>query len=103
MEYKIIIADRANNDLYQVSSYISDELHAPQSALNLIDEIYQLIISLKQMPKKYALSPDERLAQKGMRMVAIQNYLIFYTVDENIKSVNVARILYGRRDWTNLL
>jgi plasmid stabilization system protein ParE len=30
-------------------------------------------------------------------------YLIFYIVSEKDKTVNIVRILYGRRDWIHLL
>jgi hypothetical protein len=33
----------------------------------------------------------------------IKNYLIFFTVNEGEKIVNVIRFLYGRRDWKNIL
>ena len=33
----------------------------------------------------------------------IKNYLLFYVVDENSKTVTVIRFLHGRRNWKSIL
>ena len=35
-------------------------------------------------------------------MIAVDNFVVFYTVDENISTVTVIRIVYGGRDIVNL-
>jgi plasmid stabilization system protein ParE len=47
--------------------------------------------------------PDEYLAEKGIKFVMIKNYMMFYTINEDEKTVIVIRFLYGRRDWKNIL
>ncbi|MCL2094785.1 type II toxin-antitoxin system RelE/ParE family toxin [Candidatus Saccharibacteria bacterium] len=103
MTYKLIIAKAAKLDLTDISAYITRELHALQAALDLLDELERQMSLLKEMPKKFALVPDERLALCGIRKVSVKNYIVFYTVDDQAKTVNVVRILYGRRDWAHLL
>ena len=103
MEYNVVVAWRAKSDMSEISAYITDELYNTEAALKLLDEIYDQLISLKQMPKRFALVSDERLALLGIRSIPVRNYLIFYTADDTAKTVNVVRVLYFRRDWANLL
>ena len=103
MEYKVISSRRARKDLTAIGDYITKELYAPQTALDLMDEIDIQLIGLRQMPKRYAQISDDRLARSDIRSIPVKNYLIFYVVDDAAKTVNVLRVLYSRRDWTNLL
>jgi addiction module RelE/StbE family toxin len=103
MIYKVITTKRAIADMVKIHLYIANELHAPQAADNLINDIEQQIIELKQMPKKYALVLDERLARQGIRKIPVNNHLVFYQVDELTQTVTVVRVLYGSRDWINSL
>ena len=103
MEYKITVTIPARADIARTGRYIAVELHSPQSASALVEEIYATVRNLKNMPKRHALVADERLAFLGVRAYPINNYLVFYTVDDDTKSVVVQRILYCMRDWANLL
>ena len=103
MEYKVKSSRRARKDLTAIGDYITKELHAPQAALDLMDEIDSQLIGLRQMPKRFALVSDERIARSDIRSIPVKNYLIFYVVDDATKTVNILRILYSRRDWAKLL
>jgi toxin ParE1/3/4 len=46
---------------------------------------------------------DERLAAIGYRKLIVKNYIIFFSIDEKAKVVDVERILYGRRNWRAIL
>jgi len=35
--------------------------------------------------------------------IVVDNYIVFYIIDEERKTVTIVRILYTRRDWENLL
>jgi toxin ParE1/3/4 len=103
MDYKVTITRRAKADLSEIIVYISEELSAPRAAIELLDEINQCVTGLKQMPKRFALASDERLARIGIRAMPVKNYLVFYKVDEQSLAVTVVRVLYSRRDWAHLL
>ena len=103
MEYRVIVTKPARTDIVSIGRYIAKELHAPESAAALVADIYNEAAGLKHMPKRHALVSDERLAHLGIRLIPIKNYLIFYTVDDALQTVNIVRVLYFRRDWANLL
>jgi addiction module RelE/StbE family toxin len=102
-KYDIQITEPAEDDLYQIQKYVSEELLEPATANRLINKIGNAIFSLEEMPVRNALASDERLAVQGIRKVIIENYIIFYIVSEDDKIVTILRILYCRRYWAELL
>jgi plasmid stabilization system protein ParE len=103
MNYSINITDLAEEDILATVRYISNMLKNPIAANNLLDEIERHEKILEDTPNIYPFVHDEYLSEKGLKYVRIKNYLIFYTVDEDNKIVNVIRFLYGRMDWKNIL
>lgn len=101
--YNILITEPAEEDLYEIGTYISKELLELEAAKKVISRIANGINSLEDMPLRNALVADERLAYKGIRKIVVGNYIVFYIVTEENKAVTIIRILYSRRDWLNLL
>jgi plasmid stabilization system protein ParE len=103
MNYSLNITDLAEEDILATVRYISEVLKNPVAANNLLDEIERHEKILEDTPNIYPFVRDEYLSEKGLKFARIKNYLIFYTIDEDNKIVNVIRFLYGRRDWKNIL
>ena len=103
MNYSVNITDLAEEDILATVKYISNALKNPIAANNLLDEIEKHEKKLEEMPNIYPFVNDEYLSQKGIKYVIIKNYLMFFTIDENNKIVNVIRFLYGRMNWQTIL
>jgi len=103
MNYSVNITDLAEEDILSTVKYISNALKNPIAANNLLDEIEKYEEILGETPNIYPFVNDEYLSQKGIKYVKIKNYLMFYTIDENNKNVNVIRFLYGRMNWQIIL
>ena len=101
--YYINITSLAETDIYEAAIYIKEQLLNPSAADNLIDAVEMAINSLSAMPSRHALVNDDSLANEGIRFMPVKNYLIFYTVREERKTVVIQRFLYGRRDWVTIL
>ncbi|TDF95373.1 type II toxin-antitoxin system RelE/ParE family toxin [Paenibacillus piri] len=101
--YNIVITEPAEADLRGIAEYIALELKEPSTAQNLITKIGEFIFELEIMPYRYALVNDERLASQGIRMLLVDNYIVFYVVSETHDSVTVIRIVYGKREWSRIL
>ncbi len=102
-QYKIYISEPAEKDLIDIIRYIKSQLSAPISAFNLMSLFEETMMGLSSLPQRHPLVTDERLAGMGFRILPLKNYLIFYSIDEKEKLVDIERILYGRRDWQRLL
>ena len=97
--YKIAYLPLALHDLLSIVKYIKEKLHNPQAAEDLAEEIVAKIENLKDFPyANRVYLPLKELKQEYRRMV-VKNYLIFYWVDEENKTVTVARVIYSRRDY----
>lgn len=101
--YCIEITEPAENDLNDIAIYIAKELLEPSIAKKIVNKIGEAIFTLDELPLRFTLVADERLASQGIRKIIIDNYIVFYIVEEDRKIVTVLRILYGKRDWVSLL
>lgn len=101
--YKVDVSEPAENDLMDVVRYIASHLSAPVPALHMMELLETAMAGLSDMPQRYPFVADERLSQMGYRKLILKNYIVFFSIDEKNKVVNVERILYGRRDWLRFL
>ena len=101
--YKIKITKPASKDIRLIVEYLKNTLQNPSAAENLINEIEKGILALKDMSSKYTGVGDAYLSKNGVRCFSVKEYLVFYKIYENDKTVMIIRILFARRDWENLL
>lgn len=101
--YNVYVSEPAENDLRDIVRYISSQLLASITAVKMIETIEEALLTLENMPYSYPLVTDERLNSMGYHKLIVKNYVVFFTIDENSKLVNVERILYSRRDWLSIL
>ena len=102
-KYRVYISEPAENDLRNIVRYISAQLSAPITALKMMDSIEKAINELAFMPQKCLFVVDERLAMLGYHKLVVKNYIVFFTIDEQLKFVDIERILYSRRNWRHIL
>ena len=103
MSYKIRIIKFAQIDIRETYKYVADKLQSPVVAAKLVSLIDKKIESLKNNPERFMLVPDGYLASKGYRVLIVKNHLVFFVVHKDERVVSIMRVLYGRRDWMNLL
>ena len=103
MKYSIHITRAAERDMVAAADHIEFVLLNPQAADDLLDEADKRIWELAAFPEKYALVGDPVLKAWGIRLVALQNYIVFYTISEEQNTVYVLRFLYGKRNWAAIL
>ncbi len=101
--YRILMTEPAAVDLLKIAEYIAKELREPITAQKLVEKIKEAVMSLIHMPTRHALVADEYLAVQGIQKLPVENYIVFYVVSEKDGTVTVIKILYGRRDWEQLL
>lgn len=101
--YSVLITEKAISDMMDITRYISNDLLEPSSADRFLEKFQVTIAGLSTMPKRHELVNDDWLAQRHIRKIFVDNYIIFYTVDDSEFIVYVIRVLYGKRDWINLI
>jgi len=69
-------------DLLKIAEYIARELREPATAQKLVGKIKEALMSLVEMPARYATVADERLAAQGIRKLPVENCILFYVISE---------------------
>ena len=103
MSYQVHITSTAEHDIMRAADYIEFTIKNPTAADNLLDVSTEQIGSLSDLPQKFRLVDDSVLASWGIRFVIINNYLAFYTIDEEKQTVIIVRFLYQKNNWTSIL
>lgn len=103
MKYKILITEKAKSDLNEAADYIEYTLLNSKAANNLINSFEKELTKLVSMSEKHQLVNEPVLAAWGIRMIVINSYLAFYTIDMKAKTITLVRFLYGKRNWISIL
>ena len=103
MSYQVHITSTAEHDIMRAADYIEFTLKNPDAVDNLLDAATEQIDSLADLPQKFRLVDDPVLASWGIRFVKINNYLAFYTIDEEKQTVIIVRFLCQKSNWTSIL
>lgn len=100
-KYEVTYLPLFYKDLDEITDYIMYQLNNPIAANNLLDEINQVIESRAYNPKNYEKYDSARRRKVTYYRIYVKKYIIFYTVKNN--TMEVRRILYGRRNFAKLL
>lgn len=102
-DYKVLYSPEALIDLKDIYAHIAYELLVPETARNQVNRIRKEIRSLDSFPSRYALVDWEPWKNLGLRKIPLDNYTIFYLVDDSSQTVTVIRIIYSGRNLKNVL
>lgn len=100
--YKVNYSPLAKDDLRSIAAYIITTYRDRRSAKRIVDNIKAVIRSLDDMPNRFALLKTGYWQKMGMRRVAVGKYIVFYKVDEDAQTVDIARILFSGRNVEGL-
>ncbi len=103
MIYEVTTTKQADADLREIYEYIAFELLAPDNAVKQIDRLEENIIGLDKFPEKFRRYEKEPWHNRGLRVMPVDNYLVFYISDKETRVVTVIRVIYVGRDVDNQL
>lgn len=98
MSYSVEISEQANVDLRGIFEYIAFKLQSVQNATEQLSRLEKNILSLDYMPERFRRYNREPWLSRGLRIMPVDNYCVFYITDLNKKIVNIIRVMYGGRD-----
>jgi addiction module RelE/StbE family toxin len=101
--YDLKIMPLAEEDLDGIFDYIANTLEAPVAANRLMMAIEKAMQSPRTSPRIGPKCRDEALNKKGYRKLIVDDYIAFYLVNDEERTVTVMRVIYGRRNYTALL
>ena len=92
--YSIALYPSAIRDLDNIYSYICNEILEPSVAKSQIDCIWNAIESLNSFPYAHQDRLVGRYANKGYKQLLVDNYIVIYKINEDIKTVYIVVIKY---------
>lgn len=83
--------------------YISKVLLESEIARRWSDRIKKEILSLDQMPLRYPLVEEKPWRTEGIHKMAVENFIVYYWVNDETATVWIIAVVYGRRDQIAVL
>ena len=97
-QYKVIVADQADQDLREIYEYIAFELLSPDNAAGQLERLELAINKLDAFPETHKRHEEEPWQSRNLRVLPVDNYLVFYIPDNDDMTVTVIRVIYCGRD-----
>lgn len=98
-KYQIRLLRIAEEDLTEIISFIAADNSI--AANSIADKIEKNIELLSENPMLGRIPRDEDIKNLGYRYIIVQNYIVFYTIEE--RTILIHRILHGARNFKTLL
>lgn len=98
-EYTVRLLRVAEEDLTEIVTYIA--VDRPSAAEALATKIEKNLRLLGKNARLGRIPNEQELLRLGYRYLVVENYLVFYTIEE--QAIVVHRILHGARDYLSLL
>lgn len=101
--YSLEYLPMARQDMTDIARYISHELDNPEAAERLAGEMTEAADRLTDFPYANPAYHSVRPLKQEYRRLLVQNYIMFYSVDEAKKLITIMRVIYARRDYGKIL
>ena len=101
--YTIEYLPIAKSDMVHIAKYIGVKLEYPEAAERLAEKMIEAAEKLTDMPYKCPVHIPVKPLRHEYRKLIVQNYIMFYWVDEDKKLITIARVVYSGRDYENIL
>lgn len=103
MKYKVKLTNHALTQLKEVVKYISSILLEPEVARHWSNRIKKEILTLDHMPLRYPLVDEEPWRSEGVHRMTVENFIVYYWVNNDTSIVWITAVVYGRRDQLSAL
>ncbi len=87
MIYELITTDQADADVRGIFEYIAYELLSQDNAVGQLERLEEHIIGLEEFPEKFRHYEKEPWHSRGLRVMPVDNYLVFYIPNKDAEIV----------------
>ena len=98
-KYQVRLLSIAEEDFTEIISFIAAD--NPTAADAIANKIEKNLEILSENPNLGRIPREEEIRNLGYRYLIVQDYLIFYTLEE--KTILIHRLLHGARNYKTLL
>lgn len=101
-KYKVVIAQSGKLDVKEKKKYILQQFKYREYAENFSKKIKKAVLALDTLPTGYNTT-GFRYRGYDIYRKPCESYLLFYTVDEAVKTVTVLRVMQDGMDWQYII
>lgn len=101
--YKLEFLPIAKKDIDNIIYYISNKLQNPTASSKLAIKLIKGANSILTFPYGAAIYKTKNELKYEYRSIKINNFLMFYTIDEDSKIVTIVRVIYEKMNINNIL
>ena len=94
--YRVVVTPGAQKHLADIRDYICLDLDSPAASKRMLDYLLSQIRSLAAFPGRVPL--DAAMGELGIHKMTVRNYLIYFWIEEQKRTVHVIAVIYGRMD-----
>ena len=102
-KYSIEFSKEAKKDLIDIYSYIKYNLQDDNNTNNFIENLKSEINDLKEYPTSHPIVDYDLIRRLKIRKIIVNDYIVFYIVDDDKDKVQIVRIMYGKQNWLELI
>ncbi|MBQ8725734.1 MAG: type II toxin-antitoxin system RelE/ParE family toxin [Clostridia bacterium] len=97
-KYKIVFLPSAEKELNAICEHVSLVLCAPTASNNFLIKLTECVENLVDFPftGKKVEAPN---LEFEFRRVLVDNYFVFYVVNEKLKTVTIMHVIYAKSDY----
>lgn len=102
MNYRVLVADEAIEDIFDYVKYIHLELCNPDAAEKLYQNLNREVKNMGDFPLKFS---DSGIKYRGyvIHKKVFESYLIFYIINDKKQDVYVLRVIKDLMNWQKIL
>ena len=95
--YQVVFLETAITDMQEIVSYIATVLHNPEAADKLANRLIEAPESIRESPYAHPVYIPIRPLTHEYRQLYINNYTMYYIIDEKAKTISIERVTYSKR------
>ncbi len=100
-KYLLKIFPSAQADMDTIFAYIAEELKNPTAAIDQINDFEKAFENICIFPESCPEIDNDYVKDKTLRKLVVNNYIAFFRIKD--RDVQVVRVLYGMRNYQDLL
>ncbi|MBR4831309.1 MAG: type II toxin-antitoxin system RelE/ParE family toxin [Butyrivibrio sp.] len=93
----------AESDIDETLEYMEDDLMNPSAASDFMDALENKLDEICKNPRMGRIVENPFLKRDDVRRFLVDNYIVYYIIDEENSRVVILRVIYGKRDLNQIL
>lgn len=102
-KYVYSFTETAERDIDETLEYMVEDLTNPDAAKAFVEELEAKLEEICKNPKAGHIVDNPYLKREDVRRFLVANYIGYYVFDEQLASITVLRLVYGKRNQNTVV